>query len=340
MDFLRACAAALDAGEPAEAVLARMRARYTTPRCLNVKCCAVRQLCAPDPAWRACAALLVAEAGADDAALGAELARALGADGRSRDPRARQWLARLPPRLPANAYSLRITRTEVMACKRLASRGAVAKNRARRRVAGRALLAAARAAIAAADTPLIELALALMLVTGRRTCEVLAGHAVVRPCGAYAVEFAGQAKRRGAAEAYVVPTLAPAAAVAAAFAALGKKQGGARLSHREAGVRYQGTLSRHLARSPYAAVGRVHGLRGAYACMALRLFDWGDASDAYVAMCILGHRGLTESLVYTPFHLGDDFGEEPALGAGALTDAPADPLTDAAWPAPPPSPRP
>lgn len=325
MDFLRACAAALDAGEPAEAVLARMRARYTTPRCLNVKCCAVRQLCAPDPAWRACAALLVAEAGADDAALGAELARALGADGRSRDPRARQWLARLPPRLPANVYSLRITRSEVMACKRLASRGAVAKNRARRRVAGRALLTAARATIAAAaDAALIDLALALMLVTGRRTCEVLAGHAVVRPCGEYAVEFAGQAKRRGAAEAYVVPTLAPAAAVAAAVAELGKKQGGARLSHREAGVRYQGTLSRHLARSPYAAVGRVHGLRGAYACMALRLFDWGDASDAYVAMCILGHRGLTESLVYTPFHLGDDFGEEARLGAGALTDA--------AWP--------
>ena len=46
MDLLRACAARLEAGEPAEAVMATLRARYTTPRCLSVKTCLVRGLCA------------------------------------------------------------------------------------------------------------------------------------------------------------------------------------------------------------------------------------------------------------------------------------------------------
>ena len=61
-------------------------------------------------------------------------------------------------------------------------------------------------------------------------------------------------------------------------------------------------FSRHMATvAPWSdANARVHALRGVYTCMCLRLFDWASMSDAYVAMCILGHSGLTESLVYTP----------------------------------------
>ena len=59
--------------------------------------------------------------------------------------------------------------------------------------------------------------------------------------------------------------------------------------------------------------------------MALRLFDWGDYSQAYVTMCILGHAGLHESLVYTPFCLGEDFemasGATAPLGRGLLTES-------------------
>ena len=44
------------------------------------------------------------------------------------------------------------------------------------------------------------------------------------------------------------------------------------------------------------------------------------SSDAYAAMSVLGHRSVHESLVYTPFHLGDDFGDEPPLGAFALPE--------------------
>ena len=65
--------------------------------------------------------------------------------------------------------------------------------------------------------------------------------------------------------------------------------------------------------------GTVHGLRGVYACACLRLFEWGDYSDAFVAMCVLGHASLKESLVYTTFRL-DLPADVARLGRGALTE--------------------
>lgn len=320
MEFRRACAEALDAGAPAEEVLARMRKRYTTPRSLHVQTCLVRQLCAPAPAYAAARDALLAEVQQqqqeeeDHQDLLPRLVRSLAA-GRACDPEVRALLAALPHRLPPNVYALRATRAEVREVKRLSARGAVEKNRTRRRVDGRALLAAARAGIAESKQDPIDLALALMLLTGRRTCEILNGASTFAIEGEHALRFGGQAKRRGGGGAdYVIPTLAPAARVAEAWHALRALQGQAVLSNEATSRRYQGTLSRRVA-AAWPQVGCAHGMRGVYACMALRLFDWGDAADAYVAMGILGHRGLHESLVYTPFHLGDAFADEPRLGS-------------------------
>lgn len=316
MEFRRACAEALDAGASADEVLARMRKRYTTPRSLHVQTCLVRQLCAPAPAYAAARDALLAQAREQsENDLVARLERSLAA-GRACDPEVRALLAALPHRLPPNVYALRASRAEVREVKRLSARGAVEKNRTRRRVDGRALLSAARARLSEHDDP-IDLALALMLLTGRRTCEVLNGTSTFAVEGEYALRFGGQAKRRGGAHnalPYVIPTLAPAARVAEAWHTLRALQGHVALSNAATSRRYQGTLSRRVA-ATWPQVGCAHGLRGVYACMALRLFDWGDAADAYVAMGILGHRGLHESLVYTPFHLGDAFADEPRLGS-------------------------
>ena len=316
MDFLQECAKRLDAGEEAEAVLATMRARYTTVRCLNVKTCMVRALCRPTPEHERALSALVAEH--------PEVSDALMALDR-RDPATRALLASLPPRLPRNAMELRVTRAQMIECKRLGARSALEKNRKRVRVEGRGLLHFARGVIAAPGTAtLLDLALSLMLLTGRRTCEVLNGTSVFAVDGAHALCFSGQAKKRGAADAYRIPTLAPAETVVTALATLRCMQHGEQRSNRDTSLCYQSALGRHLAtHRVWAQCGKVHALRGLYACMALRLFDWeGDESDAFVAMCILGHAGLQESLVYTPFHLGTDFAEEATLGTGALTPPP------------------
>lgn len=312
MDFVIQCAQMLDRGEDARTVLSLMRARYSTPGCLRVKTCQVRKLCkAPAPLEAATSEATTSEAATSEATS--------------------------ERRLPENVRELHVSGDEARACKRAARLARLGKNQQRRVVRGAALLDAARRALS--DAPAVaELALALMLVTGRRTCEVLSGASSFEPvAGApYAAAFSGQAKRRaraGESDAftYIIPLLAEYEAVATAYARLRALQRGAVLSRAQASRKYQSLLSRRLA-APFSDAGSPHGLRGVYACMALRAFRWGGRSDSYVTMCILGHRDLEESLVYTTFDVGDDFAAE-RLGEGRLTER----CLTWASPTPPPS---
>lgn len=312
MDFLRRCASDLDDGVPAQEVLARMWEKFSTVQCMSAKTSLVRSMCRPSEDHTEALEALCREHPAHAEALRA---------GRRADADVRELLRTLPARLPQNARMCRITRAQMIECKRHAAAGAVEKNRRKRRVQGRALLGLARDALRRAeDCRLADLALALMLLTGRRTCEILNGTSAIEPVGAYAVRFVGLAKQRSAPDAPMrIPTLAAADAIAAAFRVLRGKQRDASRDNRATSATYQSLLSRALHAHPtWKACGRVHALRGVYACMCTRLFEWEDASDAYVTMRILGHRGLGESLVYTPYDLGRDFGEEPHLGAGTF----------------------
>lgn len=317
MDFLKSCARALDSGEPADAVLARMRRRYTTARSLNVHTCKVRQLCAPTAAYVAARDALLRDAPDDDAR--ARLVASI----EHNDPEVR---ALLPHRLPENVYSLRVTRDELRECKRLQSKGALRKNYTRRSVDGKCLLLDARAVLQSPEAhhPL-DVTLSLLLLTGRRTCEITNGRSTLAEEDDHAASFQGQAKKRGAeVVAYTIPLLAPYDHVSKSLAELRRHQRGARRSNQAASRCYQSALSQRLkARGgPWAAVGCVHDLRGLYACMSLRLFQWPpEFSDAFLAMSFLGHSGIEESLVYTPFHLGDCFAHVPSLGQGRFTPA-------------------
>jgi hypothetical protein len=168
-----------------------------------------------------------------------------------------------------------------------------------------------------------------MLVTGRRTCELLNGSSEFSITDApeeYALFFKGQAKRRGnACVPYRIPVLAPPTQVLQALSTLRVRQDNyVAATNRECSRRYQSLLSRAIhEREVWKACGRVHGLRGIYAVMCLRLFDWtsldgDDPSDAYITMHILGHASVEESLAYTSFSLESDFASECHLGVGRI----------------------
>lgn len=344
MDFLKDCAQRLDRGAETRVILDEMRARYTTPRSLNVKCCIVRRMCQPSAEYRVSTGLLCEAVEEENAPLAAALRDAIARNARAAaGSRLAALLQRLPHRLPNNVYGLRVTHAEMKECKRLGVRQALVKNRTRVSVDGMALLKAARANVTRPGETrnVATLALSLMLVTGRRTCEVLNGVSTFAREGEYVLRFSGQAKKRARvddeavddddessvgdgdsvdepAEAYSIPTLVPASHVIAAFEVLRQKQRWAVHTNRETSLKYQAWLGQTLRDGgvPWSACGHAHALRGLYSCMAVRLFDWGDASDAYVTMSILGHAGLHESLVYTTYALGDAFRDEPRLGRG------------------------
>lgn len=318
MDFLRECAKRLDEGEDASSVMADLRVRYTTLRCVNVKACLVRRMCVPTTEYREACECLFSEHEGLRECLNVE-------SGVCTDiVRYGSLVRTLPPRLPPNVRGFTITRDELRQCKRESARRAIVKNRRVERVRGRDMLRHARDVVSCVVNErcsIPELTLALILLTGRRECEILNGQSEFSLHTEYSLYFRGQAKKRGSSDdEYVIPTLAPADDIVRAMERLRHRQGGVVLGNRETSRRYQSYLSRHLSSSAvWSEAGRVHSLRGLYACMAFRLFEWEDHSQAFVAMCILGHTSLHDSLVYTPFHLGGDFSEEPTLGRGNLT---------------------
>lgn len=331
MQFLADCAHRLEAGESSDDVLASMKRRYTTTRSLDKHTCLVRSLYAGPPSDAFVSAVervLNSLQDAPNLQTRFQTAVAQGATfrhGGSGDAEVDDLLKGLPSPLPTNVTGLRVTREEKRDIKVASAKATMKKNAHMVRVRGREMLADARSALTQSVAGSDVHALALLLLTGRRTCELFNGSSTLtlpddaKDCE-YVVKFSGQAKRRrrGGDDDYLIPTLAPAADVVAAWTAfrnVHSNELGNTMAGRLHQSRLRGAFLRH---ETFRDVGHVHGLRGTYACMALRLFDWGVATPSYVAMIILGHTGLQEAQDYMVFHIGDGFDDEPHLGDGAM----------------------
>lgn len=322
MNFMKECAQRLDEGTPTEEVLTSMRKRYTTPGCLKVKTCLVRQLCKHSQEYeRALAEAL--EKSDEESRLLIQVATSTGKKYTGNEG-VDEIIRSLPPTLPKNVRELHINGEEWKACKNDARKARFEKNRQCVHVRGGTLLALARQELRdAKHVP--DLALAIMFVTGRRECEVLCGcSSLSRIEGMeYAAEFCGQAKCKEERPAYKIPLLARFEDVGAAWDRLRDLQCHIKLTRQQASRKYQSALCRRLTarNDAFSDVLHPHGLRGAYACITLCAFRWHSHSPAFVTMCILGHRDLDESLVYTTYVIGEDFANHirGTLGEGALT---------------------
>lgn len=333
MKFLAQCAADVDAGISADEVMCAMRKRFTTLMCLNSKLSLVRSMCRPTDAYTNAVNTALAKNFDEDVRRRVESIATNGGRFHATDSESVRLIVRsLPHRLSENARALRLSRREMRECKRSQVSHMIEKNKIRTLVEGRILLTHARSVVRNPEKckgGIPELTLSLMLVTGRRECELLNGQSILTPHTTYSLVFRGQAKKRdeGAAQRdeRIIPCLSPSNEIIECLAQLRIRQGYVILSNDVASRRYQSYLSRHMhSVAPWCDTRtHVHSLRGIYTCMSHVLFDWGLHTDAYVAMCILGHTSLTESLVYTPFGIGNAFRiEEPPLGIGHLTTPP------------------
>ncbi len=321
----------LDNGSSAQNVLTNMRTHYTTPECMKVKTCLVRKMCKLDPTFvNALDSLLVEGVDQDNR----ERVRKLVLESvkschrkKTNEKLVDDILNKLPNHMPKNVRELHITRSEIRECKRNSRMSRLSKNQSRTCVNGVKLLEQARSEINCA-VYVSDIAFALMLLTGRRQCEILSGNATFEEVegNPYAARFTGQAKRKSGTDGshvYTIPLLETYDAILRAYTKLRELQNHMTLSKDQTSRKYQSLLSRRLvSRNDYFSdVGHPHGLRGVYACMALRAFTWGTMSDSFVTMCILGHRDLDESLVYTTFDVGEDFARVygKTLGHGELT---------------------
>ena len=218
-------------------------------------------------------------------------------------------LALLPPHVDA----LRLAGDELRALERLADARLLAKQEALVVVPGAVLAHAVHVATTA--TPgmgVAALALNLLLLSGRRSSEILNGSSTFAPTArATTCLFGGQLKTREARPPYEIPLLCEFDAFSNNLRALREAQGGRVLSASECSQRYAKPLQLALRRL-YPMAPKVHALRSMYMAYVMELYE-ADCTFNIAAMRALGHTTLQDSLAYNAVRLVGDV-EGPSFG--------------------------
>ena len=210
--------------------------------------------------------------------------------------------------LPEKVLSLKLTEKELVSLKRKRERNLISKQESLIHVykAGDWL----QFAIFLAQTSTKEmsyprLTLPLLLLSGRRTTELLNGKSCFLPlplCQTTTL-FMGQIKRRGSDTSYVIPLLCDYNTFANAMSVLRSKQEGEVFEPTACNNRYHRMLNLE-AGSIFPLIKNVHQLRAVYASFVFHLYKC-DVTFNRAVMRILGHEKLEVSLSYNGCMLHD-----------------------------------
>ena len=210
MDFLNNCAKRLET-EDSSVILEDMRERYTTVRCLRVKTGIVRKLYnGPSSTLfeNKLNEILNEESDEERKSWIKEVVTLKDNKGPWYGlnnykygiyPDLEEKLSRLPKRLPENVLRLCVTKSEIKECKKLAYDVKLKTNLNKKKINAVVLLYHFRNVL---DNPkhhgLYELSLALIMVTGRRMCEVMNGKSCFEQIEdkRFICMFSGQAKKK------------------------------------------------------------------------------------------------------------------------------------------------
>ena len=335
MEFLNKCALRLET-ESADSIMTDMRSHYTTVRCLRVKTGIVRKFYNGPDSEEFVSELgkIMEEYKHDSERLQWIHSITDREDGKgpwygikslkdSTYPEIAEKLAKLPRRLPTNVWNLSITKSEIKECKKLATNVKMKVNSRRLKVEGLTLLRHCRNVIDNCEKfTMYELALAIIFLTGRRTCEIMNGKSVFSVFDMFDnnepifnCSFEGQAKKRNSVV-YCIPILYEYTKINKALERLRNLQGVIPATNDKVTSRYASGLRQFLlASSIFSQCLKIHNLRKTYACLCLKLFDWGEPSDLYICMHILGHNDIAEPIVYNVIDVGN-IDSESKLGNG------------------------
>ena len=159
------------------------------------------------------------------------------------------------------------------------------------------------------NTGLYELAIALLIVSGRRTIEIMNGKSSFKPIPKrpYSTIFHGQAKTKNISD-IPIPLLVPYEAFIRALNTLRKKQPSdiASFSNKKISQKYQSGLRQYFFKQNiFKKINKVHDLRGIYAHICLKniKFTENKPADTYIVTRLLGDKNLSNSLSYMPYNV-------------------------------------
>ena len=224
-------------------------------------------------------------------------------------------LSRVKSTLPddaLNVHALSLTKSELLALTREREAALIKKQETLLHVPHQWLwYAIALAREATPDMSYARLTLPLLLLSGRRSTEILNGISTFAPTPRPTTcVFTGAVKKRGESTAFEIPLLCDSHTFARALGVLRAKQGGVQLDPKTCTNRYAKSLSA----SDLFPVRNPHQLRAVYAAFVYHLYT-ADVTFNRAAMRFLGHEKLETSLSYNSVVL---HGELPAGAYGPL----------------------
>ena len=211
--------------------------------------------------------------------------------------------------LPSNMDSFKVSHEEVVAMKRAQAAAQLARNQSPLVIADAPRLlkvATAMLETAKSSDSYATLVLPLLLVSGRRSCEILSARSTFAPAAhpMYCV-FSGVLKKKDdAVHTMTIPLLVDYATFCIGLAALRHKQlatgGVTHLTNEQIKKRYQPDLARAMTRGvlPVPTHAHAHDLRGVYAAFVALCYTCPTLQPA-TYHAILGHERLEDSLSYT-----------------------------------------
>ena len=334
MEFLNDCAKRLEK-EDSSLILEDMRKRYTTVRCLRVKTGIVRKLYSgPSSEYFENKVKEILNQEHDEKRKEWIQEIVTLKDGKGPwyglnnyksglYPDLEKKLASLPKRLPENVLKLCITKSEIKECKKLAYDVKLKSNISKKKVNAVSLLNHFRHVLdEPKDNGLYELSLALIMVTGRRMCEIMNGKSCFEEIEGkkFICMFSGQAKKKSNNDSFEIPLLYDISKINNCLEHLRKLQGSIPSTNCKVSSKYASGMRQFLLNnSLYSHVSKIHNLRKVYTCLCLKLFDWEHHTEMYISMCILGHTNLYEPIVYNVIDLGnidsvEMLGKGPKIG--------------------------
>ena len=217
--------------------------------------------------------------------------------------------------LPQNVRDVHITGDEAQKCDQHKQRRMRARHLVAPTVDAAAWICEARRTVEThATAGLYDLTLALLLLTGRRTAEILNGRSTLTPesdaPAEHMMRFGGQLKRRSPdPQPYSIPVLHKAPVVRDALRSLRALQPQDVASRTNAQITstYQSGLSKHMKKhSVYGSSdsSKLHLFRSVYVVLVHSHFDCGARTLQGVAHTVCGHSNIMDAMAYTALSVG------------------------------------
>jgi len=215
--------------------------------------------------------------------------------------------------LPENVRNVHITSDEYKLVKKNRTESLIHRHENALYIDGTQLIRHCETMLSDSNIGMYELILCLLVVSGRRTTELLNGKSEFKKIHEYGCEFKGQLKTKRE-KIYNIPLLVKYDVFANGLRLLKSMQSNVKTTNKLVSQTYQSGLGQHLHKHKiFGPAKKVHTLRGIYGKLVFKMFECYPYTEISIVQQCLGHVKLEEALAYVALQVDYDESSEKKI---------------------------